>query len=212
MANRVLGVLAAQEMSPITLGAWARSADMVLAADGAAKTLHALGIPMRLAIGDFDSSSSDHHALAQEVIHVPDQDSTDCDKLLAWCASNSIQDLTLIDAEGGRFDHTLAVLYSVAKGPVQNVRIIYNRGTGHVLRPDQNFTTSLAAGTTFSVLPLTASTVTIQGAKWPVTNKQLEPTGDLSISNAAAGGKLIIHQHGGTSFLYIVTDTSQPVW
>src|SRR5262249_42874092 len=147
------------------LAAWARSADLVVAADGAADRLRAVGITPAATIGDLDSLVS--RAGLPRVLPDPDQATSDCDKLLAWLRDEGHRDVTLIGAEGDRIDHTLGAFLSAARFPAL-VRFAMRRGLGWVLTGPSAFSVGTVPGELVSLLPLeTCSGVGIAGVRWP---------------------------------------------
>lgn len=209
--KRVLGVLAGQDMPLPILDAWARSADAIFAADGARNRLHELGIRPYRTVGDFDSIHSQHLAIAEDLHHVPDQDSSDCDKLLRLAEREGVRKLTLASVEGDRPDHVLATLHSATKVPLE-VRIAYRTGIGMILRSGTDRHFSVKPGMTVSVLPLEACDgVTLEGVRWPLTNERLTAGGAISLSNVAENESIRAALQSGVALIYIGVGPD-PIW
>lgn len=194
---RVLGILDGRDMPADLLRAWASSAELLVAADGAADRLREVGVPPHIIIGDMDGMTLDPGGVP--VVRITDTDSTDCDKLLRWVREEGHDDLTLTGIEGDLLDHMLASLSScVAYG--RNLRVALRRGVGWVFTgPIQINTTPDAR---VSLIPLTAcSSVRLNGVQWPLDNAELQIGGRVSISNAATDGFVQASVAKGHAFL-----------
>jgi thiamine pyrophosphokinase len=177
--SRVLGVLGGKDTPLETLWGWASSADLVVAADSGADACLSVGI-RPLVIGDMDSFKGDRTGL--ELLEDPDQDTTDCDKLLAWVAAQGHRAVTMACVEGDRLDHVLATLASLARCPL-DVSLVSRRAIGRIVRAGEGVAVEAAAGTRFSVLGVGPCVATIAGARWPVESADLTPPLPQSISN-----------------------------
>src|ERR1043165_9573712 len=124
---RVLGVLDGRDMPSDLLKAWAESAELVVAADGAADRLLEVGVRANIIVGDLDSLTSDPGS--SQVIRVQDAESTDCDKLLRWARDEGHVDLTLAGVEGDLLDHMLSTLSSCVAYR-RTIRLALRRGIG----------------------------------------------------------------------------------
>jgi thiamine pyrophosphokinase len=209
--RKVLGVLAGRDMPPERLADWARSSDLVLAADSGADALLAVGIVPQLVVGDLDSISLEAQIEQREILHDPDQDTSDCDKLLALAAGMGCHSITLCGAEGDLPDHVLGTLHSAARAPL-DVRLAYRRGIGRVLRGP--FAGSFAArvGARVSLLPLVpCGEVTLRGLEWELEAATLDPLGLTSLSNRATEERIGVGLASGAALLFIGTD-GEPVW
>lgn len=87
--------------------------DLVIAADGGYRTLTERGVPINLVVGDFDSMGSrpDH----PNVVDLPvEKDDTDMMAALRMGLERGFQVFRLYGGTGGRVDHTLANLQTLA--------------------------------------------------------------------------------------------------
>jgi len=193
---RVLAVLAGGDFPLDRLDLWFRSADVVIAADGAANSLTELGRVPNITVGDLDSLSDENRSSQLELIQIDDQNSTDCDKLLSLAAHRGYSNLTLIGVEGDLLDHTLGTLQSVARSCL-NVRIILRRGIAQVLHGPIEQRLNLPESTRLSLMPLTPCLgVNLTGTQWTLSNAELSPLGANSLSNRALGPVSIQMQEG----------------
>jgi len=90
----------------------------VIAADGGLDRALALGLRVDVAIGDFDSVSSEALVRAKAagtrfVQHAKAKDATDLELALELAAASKPRRILLIGAEGGRLDHLLASLLAL---------------------------------------------------------------------------------------------------
>jgi thiamine pyrophosphokinase len=183
--KRVLGVLAGGDMADGLLQAWVRSADLIVAADGAANRLVSAGITPHVIVGDLDSVASS--VPGADILYDPDPSRTDCDKLLSLLVARGHEEVTLASVEGDLVDHFLATLQSSARSSLR-VRLALRRGMGWLLKGGQSLTVRTRQGDRLSLLPLVDSRgATFEGAVWPLERADLSALGLTSISNQATG-------------------------
>lgn len=214
--DRVLGVLAGSDMPTPLLASWARSADLVLAADGGLDRLLAAGIAPHHMVGDMDSTQNEHK-LEYLSEHTPfvlhrnaDQNTTDCDKLLALAKDLGARTVTLAGVEGDLLDHTLAALHSALKSKL-HVRLALRRGVAWVLTGPNDVTVTTRPGRRVSVVPLgTVDDVDLEGAEWPLADARLDPRGLTSVSNRAAGPTIRLRIQSGDALLFVERGSEEP--
>lgn len=201
--KKVFGVLAGRDMGDDLLDAWARSADLVVAADGAADHLLALGLMPDAIVGDMDSIR-DLAAFPEAVIHRDeDENRTDCDKLLDYVAGLGGVAFTLGGIEGDRMDHSLASWISVARS-VLEPRIALRHGLGWLVKPGKPVRADCQPQALVSLLPLADSAgVWLEGVQWPVQGGSLAWHGLVSISNRALGSEISAHIESGLAVLIV---------
>ncbi len=211
-AKKVLGVLAGTDISTEVTAKWANSADVVVAADGAANRILSVGIQPNVIVGDLDSLDPQLNRSELSIAQDDDQETTDCDKLL-----NLVQRLypddafALIGLEGDRFDHVLASLHSVAR-LYPKTRLILRDGIGFIVTPDQPATVSSREGQTVSLIPLIpCEGVQMQGVHW-APKAELSPMGATSISNMASGDQVVASLAVGAAVMVLQTNTQEPFW
>lgn len=209
--KRVLGVLKGQDYPAERILAWAESAHLVYAADGAARQLVDAGMKP-IIVGDMDSLHLDNLPDDIRVVKDLDQESTDCDKLIGLMASDGVESFTLAGLEGDRLDHVLSSLSSLV-GRRMKIRVLLRRGMGYVIPCGESFHLPCPAGTRFSVLPLTLCWgVNLTSAKWPLTDAELRPGLHVSISNEALDDPQVFLA-GGTALVIIEGDAGDlPAW
>ncbi len=85
-----------------------KRAERIVACDGAAIPLMAIGIMPDAVIGDLDSISGDlRERLADRIVHVTEQETNDLSKAFRFCISNGWKNIAILGATGKREDHTL---------------------------------------------------------------------------------------------------------
>jgi thiamine pyrophosphokinase len=209
--KRVAGVLAGADLPDEQLAAWVGTAQLVLAADGAADRLVALGRPPHVVIGDLDSIRGDLNGL--HVVHLEDQHSTDCDKLLSWAHGEDHRAITLFGTEGDELDHVISTLQSSVRSALR-VRMVLRRSLAYALRAGDGIDVAAHRGSRVSLLPLLeARDVRLQGVRWPLDGETLSPLGLTSVSNEATGDAVRAALGTGAALLFIERDGADaPTW
>jgi thiamine pyrophosphokinase len=211
--ERVLGVLAGGDIDTELLRRWASSADRVIAADAGADLLFHISIAPDLVIGDMDSVSVDALHAAKMHERISEQDTTDCDKLLAAAKKDGLSAITLMGVEGDLPDHVLATLHSAARSPL-DVRLAYRRGIGWVAKPDRPLVVRTRPGTRVSLLAIDpCDAVHFTGVKWPLSNSLLSLEHGTSISNQTVGDEVSVTIGNGAALLFLEVPTDElPIW
>lgn len=141
-----------------------------------------------------------------------DQDSTDCDKLLALAHELGYGQITLGGIEGDRMDHALATWLSAARSEL-DVRLALRRGLGWVLKPGRSLVVRSSPGATVSLLPLSPSEgVVLRGVHWPLEGKRLSWDGLVSISNTAVGDAVEAELREGLAALIVEYPRADLPW
>ena len=160
----------------------------IIAADGGANFLAENNIYPELVMGDLDSVSEQNvqNIEPKKIIRIPDQDSTDLEKVLL----NTQSPLTIgIGFLGSQIDHELAALSALAKFPEKKIILIGEHDIIFLVPP--NFSLRSYVGMRVSLYPLDEVKVKSDGLKWATNGLTLKPTGQIGTSNKAIGK--IIH-------------------
>jgi thiamine pyrophosphokinase len=205
-------------MPPETLRRWADGAEVVLAADGGADRLLEAGLRPTRIVGDLDSISRRARDIGVPIDEVEDQNFTDCDKLLAFAASQGIAEITLASIEGDALDHVLASLSSTLKADLA-VRLALRTGIAWVLRVGARLAPASARirtseGRRVSLMPLLpCAGVDLEGVRWPLQKAELAPDGLVSVSNRAAGEVVHASIESGAALLVVEYPLEEvPIW
>ncbi len=205
---KVLGVLNGRDMPDASLLSWARQADQVFAADGAADRLLALGIVPEVVVGDLDSVSSEALKAIPSHLVDADQNRSDCDKLLDVLGAPRATRIVVAGLEGDRLDHTLYGLQACAARPGLRLAL---RGRIGISVSAERMELSVTPGATVSLLPIERCTgVVLEGVKWPLVGASLEPSGLRSLSNQVSAARISVQVSSGTAILFI--ESMEPRW
>lgn len=208
MSERVLAVLGGQDSSDGQIASWARSADVVYAADQAANRLVRLGV-RPVVVGDLDSFDLSLSDAVERVHEDPDPDRTDADKVFDLIVAEGHASATVAGLEGDLMDHVLAGLSTLARSPL-DLRVVLRTGIGRFVRPGKPATEPAGQGRRVSLIPLTACRgVHLTGTKWEVTDRDMEPAGFLSVSNEGSGA-VTARLESGVALLFVGRDAAAP--
>ena len=156
----------------------------IIAADGGANFLAENNIYPELVMGDLDSVSEQkvQNIEPKKIIRIPDQDSTDLEKVLL----NTQSPLTIgIGFLGSQIDHELAALSALAKFPEKKIILIGEHDIIFLVPP--NFSLRSYVGMRVSLYPLDEVKVKSDGLKWTTNGLIMKPTGQIGTSNKAIG-------------------------
>ena len=136
------------------------SADCVVACDGAADAYRReFGRWPDAVVGDLDSASA---AARVRGVRIPDQDSNDLTKAMAWCRGHCRGELVIVGATGRREDHAIGNVYRALDA---GVRIVTEYGEFLPVRGVARFRTWKGAGVSvFAPDPRTR--MSSRGLRW----------------------------------------------
>lgn len=162
----------------------AREAALVIATDGAADRLLALGLEPDRVIGDFDSADPAvlHRFLPEQRIHVPDQNRCDLEKALDYAVHLQCRQVTVAGALGKRLDHALTTVSLLVRyAPVIRLRLIDRNA--ELIPVADRLEMRAKAGDVLSLIALApVHGVTLTGVRWPLNDFTLQP-GSRGVSN-----------------------------
>ena len=208
---KVLGVLGGHYMPPQQVSRWCATSDCIIAADSGISRVFDAGYSPDYVTGDFDSFPVEVLENFPRLVHDPDQNTTDFEKLLSLAESLGFFDLTVICTEGDLVDHMLDVIHSSTRTPI-NVRIGMTRGIALILKGPTSLSVPTTVGRRVSLLPIeNARDCSLNGVRWPFANEDLSPSGFSSISNQAVSSLISVTLGHGSAYLFTETD-SEPVW
>ena len=160
-----------------------KRAPVVYAADGGANLCMQYGCQPKQVIGDLDSLSPSLRSELDpsRVIHVPEQDTTDFEKLLMRV------DAPFMLAVGfmvGRIDHQMAVQTVLRAYAHRKIICVGDEDVMFVSPPEIDL--PLDAGTRISLYPMAPVQVRSTGLYWPTDGLSFAPDGQIGTSNKAA--------------------------
>jgi thiamine pyrophosphokinase len=185
--------------------AWVSSSQHLYAADSGADRLLRLGFSPTV-VGDFDSFTSLERATHLRLVQSSDEETTDCDKLLALAHQDGHTAITMTGTEGDLPDHVVATFSSCVASPL-DVRIAFRRGIGWILKPGRRLLIDTHESQRISLLPLSpCKNVDFSGVAWPLASADLAPGSRVSISNVAVGKGATASLGSGAALLFLETD------
>lgn len=172
----------------------------IIAADGAANKLININVNPTLVIGDFDSIDLSVIHAHVEVLHVPDQNSTDLEKCLKVIDERELFPCLIYGATGKETDHTLYNLSVIQKHSINHQIIFhdsaYKDKEKYGVFVSDYLSINLKVGSKISLLSFVQSSVTSKGLKWELINKELSSEVS-SVRNITKGDKVEIIVHKG---------------
>ena len=168
----------------------ARSADLIIAADGGAAIASRAGLRPHFLVGDMDSIGPTTRASLEsagtELLTVPpEKDFTDTELALQVAADHGATEVSLVAALGGRIDHVVANLLLVLHARRLGVRMrIVDRATEAYL-VDGPLVIDGLVGDLVSLIPLSEAVeeITTFGLRYPLAGEPLEFGTTRGISN-----------------------------
>ncbi len=178
--------------------------DMLIAVDGGARHLAALGLTPHLLIGDLDSLSTEEVTALQEagvpVERYPvEKDETDLELAIGAAVQRGAAGLVLVGALGGRIDQTLANLFLLTSPALAGLDARLDDGSEEVFILRERAVVHGQPGDTLSLLPLGAPArgVVTQGLRYPLHGETLLPEKSRGVSNELTGEQATIHVEEG---------------
>jgi thiamine pyrophosphokinase len=177
----------------------------VVAADGGVDVALELGLPVSMAIGDFDSvSSGGLEAVTASGVrverHASEKDATDLELALDAAVALGPRRIVVVGDAGGRLDHLVAGLLLLASPRYETVEIdaFVGPATAHVVRRAR--TLRGTPGETVSVLAVNgpAEGVTTAGLVYPLRGETLLPGSSRGVSNLFGASDATITVDSGT--------------
>ncbi|WP_135256940.1 thiamine diphosphokinase [Thermus caldilimi] len=176
----------------------------LLAADSGGRHALALGLPLELWLGDFDSSP----LWLQQILPAPkevlprDKDLTDGEALVRKALELGAEEVLLLGGIGGRLDHTLAHLELAFLLAEKGVRAELTDGLTRAFPLLAGLHTfPLEKGSSFSLLPFPEATLAVEGARWNLPPTFLKAT-TLTLENQALG-PIRVRVERGRAALYL---------
>jgi thiamine pyrophosphokinase len=181
--------------------------DIWVGVDRGAFVLLQQGIVPNLALGDFDSVTSDElHMIQEQVTEITlfpsEKDETDLELAIDWAISQKPRNIYILGATGGRMDHFLANIQLLQKERILkeigdiNLYIVDQKNSLTVKTPGIYTIEGDSMKKYFSLLSVTeeVSGITLSGFKYPLHRAKLTRGSTLCISNE------LISECGNVSF------------
>ena len=161
---------------------------LVICADKGFALAQSIGVKVDIVMGDFDSYSMKPEYADNFVVlsFPPEKDDTDLMLAIKEGFNQHCSDFTIYGALGGRFDHTIASVQSLAY-------IVNHGGTGRIISdtdrveivPAGKYEAECKEGTYFSLFAYSDDVqgLTVKGTKYNVENAILKSDFPLGVSN-----------------------------
>jgi thiamine pyrophosphokinase len=192
-------------------------ADLIVAADGGARWLDAMGVRPHLLIGDLDSVDPDLIVrLAAEGVsverHPVDKDASDAELALDRAAASGADEVVVLGALGGeRVDHELANLLLLAdpSWQVRNLRVVRGGTIVRGVHGGERLRLLGAIGDLVSLLPIggEAEGVRTAGLRFPLSGESLRLGPSRGLSNQVVDQPASVSLERGT--LLVVETASE---
>lgn len=183
------------------LSARLRRGRFTIALDGAAESARRQRWQPDLLLGDFDSVSAAtlRHFSARDVpvLDTPDQNFTDLEKALAWCAARDFQSVWITQALGGRLDHSFTNLSLLRRFHVPGRELMLFRDHERVrfLR-DEKLRLTGPRARRIALLPFSRCRAWSRGLAYELDGLKLELGVRESTSNRARGSVVDLRVEG----------------
>jgi len=186
-------VVAQGERDPAD-AAHARSADLVIAADGGSGHLEAWGIAPHLVVGDLDSlppEARSRFAGQRVERHPAEKDKTDTELAVDRAIAAGADEVIVLGALGGpRVDHALAntLLLALDRGGETRVRLVRGPISMRVIRGGERAALGGALGELVTLLSVggDAGGVRTEGLRYPLRSETLRLGSSRGVSNEIA--------------------------
>ena len=156
-----------------------KAAPRIVAADGGADRLLALGCEPEAVIGDLDSiSDSARQRLSDRLFPIREQESTDFAKALRTIAAPFVVGIGFL---GARLDHELAALNALAAHPDTRCLLMGGRDVTFLARREMEI--ALPVGSRLSLFPMGPVQGESEGLRWPLQGLRFAPGGMIGTSN-----------------------------
>lgn len=203
-------IIGAGEMNPDFLPGFSwRENDYIICADGGLYHAQQAGVRPDLLIGDQDSFVEGFPQGIPALTCRPEKDDSDMMLAVKEGISRGYKDFVLLGATGGRFDHTLANLQTIAYGLEQGVFVM--------IADENNMITMLRDGSVFmprmegyylSIFSYTpcCEGITLTGVKYPLQKARLTNWTTLGLSNEILAETAQITVEKGTLVVVVSKD------
>jgi thiamine pyrophosphokinase len=191
-------------------------ADLIIAADGGADWLDAVGVAPHRLVGDLDSADP---ALVDRLEsagvplerHPADKDASDLELSLQAAARAGADQIVVLGALGGALDHLLANVLLLGSDAARNreLRLVHGSTSARLLAGPARAELHGPLGSRVSLLVVgpAADGVTTHGLRWPMVDDRLEAGSSRGLANVvvavpakvslAAGRLLVIEMADG---------------
>jgi thiamine pyrophosphokinase len=171
----------------------------IIAADGAANTLHNLGISPSIVVGDLDSVI-DSVRKNNKLHHRPEQNSNDFTKALQYMEENALLPAIVTGINGGHLDHIINNMNIF----MHTDNLLYDPPlSGIVIHKNTSKNFALPLNTKISLIGIPSACLTTLGLKWELNRAALSFPGTNSCFNRTTLPEIKIKAHEGAALILI---------
>jgi thiamine pyrophosphokinase len=184
------------------------STDVFICADGGANIAARFNSKPHLIIGDLDSISKETLVRFRKVkiTKLKDQNSTDLEKALIAAKHYHCTDIIVLGATGGRLDHAIGNLSSLAKYS-HDTHISFADNASILFPVTGSLKFCSPPGTTISLLPISqCNGIVTTGLKWNLKNESLQFGVRESTSNIVLSSPVTIKVRSGNLIVFVITN------
>lgn len=195
----------------------AAETDLVVACDAGADACWAANVHVDVLVGDADSASAEALAFARatavsEAAFPMDKDEADLGLAVSWVRRwcPVVRQLVVTGVSGGRTDHALAVVGTLARAADLAPRVEENTMVMRVLSPQGcgiwEFAASDVGRTASVIVPMGEAVVSERGMRWNLDYAPLAPLSDLGLSNVVEEKGARVEVHEGVALVCLLRD------
>jgi thiamine pyrophosphokinase len=162
----------------------------VIAADSGVALAQSLGLPVHLAVGDFDSVAPAalrraERAGAEVERHPAAKDATDLELALDAAVARHPRRIVVLGGHGGRLDHLLGNALVLTRAAYAHVEVVAQMGAARVVVVRGSVELPGSVGDVVTLLPVhgPAEGVVTAGLRFPLHDEVLHPGSSRGISN-----------------------------
>jgi thiamine pyrophosphokinase len=177
----------------------------LLAADGAGLQLSDMGVIPDYIIGDLDTFNSKSHQeklLKTILIQIPEQETTDFEKILNFALDNNYMNILILGFHGGELEHTLNNWSVLVRYSRKMNLCIWDAGR-YAIPVSSSIEIKLEQNETVSIIPQPKTTLTTDNLKWELNKEKLELGVREGARNIAILPEIRIFLHSGEYILFI---------
>ena len=175
--------------------------EIICATDGAYKYLKENNIKPNFISGDFDSLENLPKDI--EVIHTPNQDFTDFDKMLKILFDKGYKNIDIYGASGKEQDHFLGNLHTAIQWK-NKLNLTFFDNHSHYFLADKSTSISNCIDKTVSLVPFPkAEKITTKGLQYPLKSEDLTFGERIGTRNKAIQDNIKITFENGELFIFI---------
>jgi len=175
--------------------------NLICATDGAYQFLEKNNITPNFISGDFDSVKTLPEHI--EVIHTPNQNYTDFDKILQILLERGYKNIHVFGASGKEQDHFLGNLHTAIQWE-KKLKLTFFDNHGAYFLADNITELSNCKGKTVSLVPFPkATSIVTKGLQYPLNKEVLSFGGRIGTRNKAIENEVTITFETGCLFIFI---------